>query len=214
MPRERKEPKPKKVKYELIPEGKGSNTPEPWLLLRQLVSEHHHHLAEASFALAWEKGVKKDVDGLVVLGRCGKASDLSRELVDYDLIILLNAEAWSRLEPSQRRALMDHELCHAQVATRKDGEPRRDERDRLVYRIRHHDIEEFREIVERHGLYKADLEKFVKAAQAKDQPRLFPAEAADAGEEAFKDEVAAFFDAAGLKVQRDVKITIPDKQTG
>ncbi len=49
---------------------------------------------------------------------------------------------------------------HAEVRLNKYGEPATDERGRRVYRIRKHDLEEFRAIVERYGCYKRDLEDF------------------------------------------------------
>lgn len=59
---------------------------------------------------------------------------------------------------------MDHELCHAAPAYDEDtGEQKVDAADRLVWRVRRHDIEEFRSVVTHHGCYKADLEKFADA---------------------------------------------------
>jgi hypothetical protein len=69
---------------------------------------------------------------------------------------------------------------HAQQACDKDGKPREDERGRPVWRVRKHDIEEFREVVERHGCYKSDLEAFVKAALEARETPLFPRVAAEA----------------------------------
>lgn len=82
----------------------------------------------------------------------------------YDFIILLNQEVWNDKEfgPEKKAALIDHELCHAEVALARDGEPKLDERGRRVWRTRKHDIEEFRAVVQRHGCYKYDLEKFAE----------------------------------------------------
>lgn len=156
-----KKAKTKKVAYELIGEGTDVGTPM-YLLLAELVAKHHDHLREARIALAWAKSWKPDVDGRLVLGKCKKASDLDRELAAFDFIILLNKGFWLDFEVSdaQRRALLDHELCHAERAYDQLGEPIIDERGRHVYRIRKHDIEEFAAIVERHGCYKRDLEVF------------------------------------------------------
>ncbi len=172
-----KKKKPKSINYVLIDPGKASNPPEPWKYLRECVAAWHPHLAEAKFALAWQRGMKADRDDLLTLGKCRKASDLNRELVDYDFVILLNETAWAELFPDQRKALVDHELTHAQVVIDDEtGEVKVDDRGRPVWRIRRHDIEEFREIIERHGLYKSDLEAFVKAALAQKKTPLFPPE--------------------------------------
>ena len=61
------------------------------------------------------------------------------------------------------------------VTTKNDpdtGDPVRDERDRIVYRIRKHDLEEFECIAARYGLWKRDLERFAKAIAIGRQQRL------------------------------------------
>ncbi len=158
------EGKRKPVSYDLIhhdsPAGRLM-----YAMLNDLVEEHHEEITNARIALAWALTWKPDVDGHAKLGQCKKASDLDRELHPYDFVVLLNAEWWQdgRVVDAQRRALLDHELCHATVKLDKDGEPARDAKDRVIYRLRKHDIEEFSEIVARHGCYKRDLELFASA---------------------------------------------------
>ncbi len=48
-----------------------------------------------------------------------------------------------------------------------DGEVLRDEGGVPTWRIRHHDVEEFQEIMHRHGPWKGDLEIFIEAALEK-----------------------------------------------
>jgi hypothetical protein len=157
-------PKPKTVSYEVIvPDG---IVGQPmYALLRELVEAHHGELRYARIALAWCTSWKPDVDGRVILGKCRKASDLDRELAAFDFVILLRKFFWqdSRVTDHQRRALLDHELCHAARKYDSSGEPVEDERGRQVYRVRKHDIEEFTEIVQRYGCYKHDLERFAAA---------------------------------------------------
>src|SRR5438105_593835 len=159
-----RESKPKKVSYRLITNGTDEGR-AMYRLLRELVTAHHPDLLGAQIALAWCTSWKPDVDGIVTLGKCKKASDLDRELAVYDFIILLRESFWTDplVTDAQRRALLDHELCHAAVKLDDHGEPVEDERGRTVYRVRKHSIEEFTEIVERHGTYKRDLETFATA---------------------------------------------------
>lgn len=165
----RKTPRParkKSVKVQLIPRPeKKSREPdpiEPYGYLDRLVRDHNH-LDQARIALAWMLDVKADIDGHLVLGKCKKATDLDREFREYDFVILLNATAWKHFSEKQRAALVDHELHHAALAKdKKTGDPVMDERGRRVYRIRKHDIEEFKGVVARHGLYKHDLEDFAR----------------------------------------------------
>jgi hypothetical protein len=153
-------PKPKKINFQLIPK-----TNAAYDILEEVRSEYHEELEHAKIALAWRKTTKPDVDGRLVLGRCVKSSDLQRELVDWDFVIVLNREVWENDEFTlkKKEALIDHELCHAARAVDKDGEDKEDEKGRPVWRVRKHDIEEFREVVQRHGCYKKDLEDFAKA---------------------------------------------------
>ncbi len=48
-----------------------------------------------------------------------------------------------------------------------------DTRGRKVWRLRKHALEEFAAVVERHGIYKRDIEAFVRALRrSPEQPRL------------------------------------------
>ena len=151
--------KRKKINFELIEDTES----EPYQILAA-IRVFHDDIREASIALAWRKELKPDKDGHLVLGKCVKVSDLYREFAAYDFVIVLNREVWqdSDFTDEQRHALMDHELCHAAGATDDDG-AQYDERGRRVFRVRKHDIEEFRSIVERHGCYKRDLEMFAES---------------------------------------------------
>lgn len=163
--------KPKKISFELIdPDGDH----EPYRLMRDLRKKHHADLYEANIAIAWRKDLSADVDGHLVLGKCMKATDLQRELVEWDFVILLNKEVWGDIDftVEKKRALLDHELMHAGRAYDNEGSPKIDERGRPVWRMRKHDIEEFQDIVSRHGTYKSDLERFADALLKKRNPLL------------------------------------------
>lgn len=117
--------------------------------------------------------MKADRDARLTLGWAKKESDLDREKTKgrggkepHDFTVALNYDAWQRFGEAQRAALMDHELMHCQVAVDEDGEERRDALGRVVCRVRGHDIEEFRDVVSRHGLWKEDLEKFARSCLA------------------------------------------------
>lgn len=157
--------KAKKINFELIPAPAEGECSEPYELLEEARRKWHPDLAEAKIALAWRKELRPNADGRLILGKCMKASDLQRELVDWDVVILLNREAWSAVlfTREKKLALVDHELCHATRAKDKNGFAKTDERGRPVWRMRGHDVEEFRCIVERHGVWKGDLEAFAES---------------------------------------------------
>jgi len=177
-----KTPKPKPVHYTLI-DPVDETGAVIYARLRALISAHHDELRDARIALAWNTAWKPDVDGRCTLGLCKRASDLDRELSAFDFVIVLRREFWDAptVGEQQRNALLDHELSHATVALDRDGEPKVDERGRTVYRLRKHDIEEFGAVVARWGLYKRDLEWFVKQVPKVDA--LSPAEAEEIASE-------------------------------
>lgn len=152
-----KGPKPKKVNYEAISQG------HPAFKVLEKAMKWHKELRGAKITLAWRKEIKPDKDAHIVLGRCVKTSDLQKEYAEFDFIIVLNREFWQDFTEQQRLALMDHELSHAASSEDEDGEQKEDERGRKVWRLRKHDIEEFSDVIERHGLYKKDLERFAEA---------------------------------------------------
>ena len=164
----------KKIKDELI-DKKVDAGRELYELLHRLVADHHPHLLEASIALAWHDGWSRDQDGRLTLGRARKVSDLDYQLMEYDFVIQLNRDVWAGdiLSDAQKEAIVDHELCHCDLKIGDDGEPARDELGRIVWRIRKHDIEEFAAVVERHGLWKRDVEQFVRAALRNRREPLF-----------------------------------------
>jgi hypothetical protein len=181
---------PKKV-YDLVSketdEGK-----EVFTLIAEVKKRWKDDLREARIGAAWMIGRKADKDGRLQVGRPKKCSELERRLHRLDAIVLLNQDAWRRLLPPQRLALVHHELCHFAEALDSNGEVAYDGHGERKWRIVKHDIEEFREVVNAHGCYKAELAFFVKATierdpqlslynqkeQAPDAPLLIPPAAA------------------------------------
>ena len=155
-----KPPKPKPVNYDLIPQ-----TDAAYKLLDEVRDKWHEDMYGAKIALAYRKRLKRDKDGILMLGRCVRVTDLQKEFIPFDFIIILNREVWqdTAFDKKKKTALLDHEMCHATLALDKHHDRKNDEKGRTVYRLRHHDIEEFRSVVEHHGCYKADLVKFAES---------------------------------------------------
>lgn len=80
-------------------------------------------------------------------------------------VVKIAWSAWEVASPAGREALVDHELSHFLVEV-EDGEAK--------LHIVGHDVEEFTGVVERHGLWSADLPRF--AAAVGEQLRLWPAD--------------------------------------
>jgi putative metallopeptidase len=161
--------KAKRVNYRFI-EPQSDHGRHMYALLRTLIAEHHPDLRDAKIALAWQLAWKPDADGRLTLGMCRRVGDLERELHDldsFDFVIILHEKTWvDPLTPDIfRRALIDHELCHAAVRCDIRGEPEQDERGRTVYRTRKHDLEEFACIAARYGCWKSDITAFGQALE-------------------------------------------------
>lgn len=82
-------PKDKKVNYQIIEDGNPA-----YGLLREAL-DWHDELINARIGLAWRVRQKADPDGHIVLGKCVKVSDLQKEFVNFDFIIVLNNEYWT-----------------------------------------------------------------------------------------------------------------------
>lgn len=140
-------------------------------LLEDVRYAHHEDTAEARIVLAL-KSYSADVDGRVKLGECIKAPELWQRIAEVDAVIALNKELWPHLKPDQRRALLDHELCHLAPKLDPKTLDHAETPDGIkLWRIRKHDIEEFAPIVRRHGFWDGDLQRFAAAViEAKAKP--------------------------------------------
>lgn len=128
-------------------------TPIVLEIAEELINQYHDHLLEArvGFIFRSEAPIK---DGRATLGKARKIPAEQQIHIPYDFVIWLAEDWWHRLEPNQKIALVDHELCHCGWSN-----------DDKAY-MRGHDIEEFNCILERHGYWWPFPEKTVEAVQA------------------------------------------------
>lgn len=131
------------------PEGEGYLVAEsPEAVAAVLIPILHDHLRRPSvarIAYLFRETIKN------AAGKAGKAGAKLTYLADLDFTIEFNWTSWRSLTAEQRVALVDHELAHCAW----DGEKER-------WALREHDIEEFRDIVQRWGLWHPALERFGK----------------------------------------------------
>lgn len=121
-------------------------------MARELIADYHPWLKNARIAVVLREGEPPKSGGKRTLGAASLVDAKTRALAseEYDFFIWLCEEWWADARDEERRALLDHELCHCW------GEP-------LAWKMRDHDITEFTAIVQRHGLWYAALESFVRA---------------------------------------------------
>lgn len=101
-------------------------------------------------------GQAKKVTGLSAYLAAPEESDQRHA---EDLFVIEIAETvWAMLEPAQRIALVDHELSHCTIDVD-------DENETFTLKTVAHDFEEFRGVIERHGLWDGSLQSFAEAAR-------------------------------------------------
>jgi hypothetical protein len=105
---------------------------------------------------------------IVILMRTGKwdkygtlglvSKKQKRAGVDGDYILTLNADEWNHLGKKGQTALVDHELRHMARQKTKNG---------TKFRLYHHDVEEFIDIVKRYGPWRESLVQMKDAMKGK-----------------------------------------------
>ena len=107
---------------------------------RELIAEHHQHLADASIAYIFRSG-KWITKGATQLGKAIVAPAVWRTLSDYDLVLVVNEQAYRAQTDEGKTAMLDNLLCYfSPPAAGPDGNN---------YSTREPDIQEFSDIVRR-----------------------------------------------------------------
>ena len=121
--------------------------------------------------------------GKTILAKTKGLSALDQFLSGNFLVVIVNEQAWVRLNHAQRLALLDHELCHVMGDTDTG------------FTMRDHDIEEFNAVIERHGAWSRDVVEFLataRKAQIELPMDLPPVEKAYAGDGEYKESKGDF----------------------
>lgn len=138
---------------------------------RDLIAKHHTDLVDVRIEYVFRSETAKS-RGKEVWGQARKISGLNAYLsqedgpneaesgdVDY-FVIEISEPVWKDLDAGQRKALVDHELCHLTTSFNEEtGE--------VTLKLLHHDVEESRAVVIRHGLWRPDLSDFSAALPEK-----------------------------------------------
>jgi len=107
---------------------------------RELIKEHHQHLSDANIAYMFRSG-KWIVKGTTQLGKSIVAPAVWRTLTNYDLVLVVNEQAYRTQTNKDKTAMLDNLLCYFNPpAAGPDG---------YNYSTREPDIQEFSDIVRR-----------------------------------------------------------------
>jgi hypothetical protein len=152
-------PKPKPVNWKLI-----ESDNELYDFVQDLITKYHggdKGIDGVSFVLMWRFNVKQDPDGFIWLADITKSADKYRELRPHDIIIGINKDAWSTLDPAQKAVLIDCQLERVAVSLDKKGEIKEDDQSRTIYRLRNPHVVEDETIRRRHGIILSEVHEHV-----------------------------------------------------
>lgn len=120
-------------------------------IANQLINQYHEHLATANIGFIFRDKATTS-KGKTVYATTKKPPSWLSVYKELHFLIEIAQDEWTKLMTDQRIALIDHELCHCGF------DP--DDEDKTW--IIGHDVEEFREIIGRHGFWNASLLKSSK----------------------------------------------------
>lgn len=131
---------------------------QPKEIGKVLVNKVHRHLVNVSIGYLFVE--KMGGEDHVDLAKASKTSGPLEYYSKHAFLVRVNWSMWKSMKPEQKVALIDHELCHFGVRDGDDGEKK--------YVMVHHDVEEFTAIVQRWGLWRADLKKMAAVMSQRD----------------------------------------------
>ena len=123
-------------------------------MAKEAIEQWHPDLADASIAFIFRTEAPQS-NGRITYGAASRIKPEHQLLgLDHDFLIWLAQDKWYTLTDAQRMALVDHELCR--LTYNEKDQPK------LV----DHDIQEFACVIERHGFWWPNPERFIEAVQA------------------------------------------------
>lgn len=128
----------------------------PAALAQPLIADHHQHLVDARIGYLYRRKAKTG-GGKVTLATASLVPERWQVFAPFDFCIEVAWLQWQQLDVAQRQALVDHELYHCDLEVDDDGQG--------TWTLRKHDVEEFSEVITRHGLWKSDVRDFVETAR-------------------------------------------------
>ncbi|HHZ06932.1 MAG TPA: hypothetical protein GX401_09175 [Clostridiales bacterium] len=128
-------------------------------IAEEIISEYHPHLKDIKIAYLFRSGKWKS-KGEPIMGRALVAAPMWRCASGFDLILVINEMMYKNLDRKGKKALLDHQLSHFSVQ----------ETGSLVFgektwAIRGHDVQEFSDVVKRHGICFSNLRSLMSGQQ-------------------------------------------------
>lgn len=140
------------------------NAVEPARIAARIIRDHRPELADLNLCYMWRDEAVSMGEGRVVAGQCVHVSDRDYAIHGHDFLILFARDVWTAADKEFLPAIVDHELAHVGIRLDEHGDRVVDEdTGRVKTYCRHHDIEEFADVLERHGAYHSALRTFLAA---------------------------------------------------
>ncbi len=167
---------------------------EEYLLLKELIERFHMYLQESKIVL-YASDKNKLKANQVVVAESGKAPMKLKAAIDADFTIMFYPY-WTNLNAKEKLACLDHQLkrCSVhyepykeQVGTSRGGKPKlsvvrdefgrkqytneikRDEFGKPKWRLLPYEVEEYHEVVLRHGAWNEILDEFRNALDTNEE---------------------------------------------
>lgn len=143
--------------------------PEAQQIAKKYIKDYHKHLASVLIIYVFtDKPFKvhggpadakvQKISGIHAWLAAHDLYDMKEDIdggeIDEFILMTIDKSSWDLYEPKQREALIDHELCHVQTNP-ETGK----------VELQSHDVEEFKQVIVRHGLWREDIRSFFEARQ-------------------------------------------------
>lgn len=106
--------------------------------------ESHQPLSRAKIGFAFRHEAPER-NGKKVLAQVRKVSDQIKHHLELDYLIWVAEDEWDKMDAETRFAVLDHEFCHCYFDWDRG------------WSTRDHDVQEFIDVIYRHGIWRKDL---------------------------------------------------------
>lgn len=129
-------PKIKPINYKYISRTDPSYDSEIYKMIDEITGKYYPDLVNASIIVIKRVNTKPDLDGYAVVAEIKKSTDLMKELLEHDLMMIIHDSIWDTLAPDSKMCALDTELSRAVISTDKSGAYKQDEAGRFVWRLK------------------------------------------------------------------------------
>lgn len=128
-------------------------------LVEEVMLRYHEGLEDARIGVLFREEAPVSGEKTTLAATKKVTDEMKAAGLEYDFIIWFAADWWNRLSLAQQTALVDHELCHCDFDANQGKA-----------KILPHDVEEFNQVIARHGFWWPGANETHKALQSSTMP--------------------------------------------